>query len=59
MILTQINIWVLKTFHREWRVITSNIPESLVLKGPLDPFEAVDISNPDDLLNHLDPLAAP
>ena len=56
-ILDQINIWVLKTFHREWQVVAFDIPESLVLKGPLNPFEPIDPSNPDDPLNLLDPLA--
>jgi len=33
----------------------SEVPEALILNGPLDPFEPL---NPDDHLNHLDPLAA-
>src|SRR5437762_5430774 len=58
-ILDQINIWVLKTFRREWQVLASDIPEALVLNGPLDAFEPIDSTDPDDPLNHLDPLVAP
>ena len=52
-------IWVLKSFRREWQVLASDIPEALVLNGPLDPFEPIDSTDPDDPLKHLDPLTAP
>ena len=58
-ILDQINIWVFKTFHREWQVLASDFPEALIPHGPLDPFEPIDPTDSDDPLNHLDPLAPP
>lgn len=57
-IVQAINLWLQKTFQREWQIERSGIQESLFRHGPADPFEP-DSVDPSDSLNWLDPWQKP